>query len=110
MPGSREPGNTAASAWPTALVSRPPHSPVEQSVKRRSVRNFVFLSRELWGLGPYFVAQDYYVGFSYALGAAPWWAWAGGLFSVSAVLVSILALKQSGVAPVIAGALLMQRK
>lgn len=38
-----------------------------------------------------------------ALGAAPWWAWAGGLFSVAAVLVSILALKQSGAAPVIAG-------
>ena len=30
----------------------------------------------LWGFGPYFAAQDYYLGFSYALGAA-FAAWAG---------------------------------
>ena len=36
-------------------------------------------------------------------GSAPWWSWPGGLFSVAAVLVSILALKQGGAAPVIAG-------
>lgn len=35
-------------------------------------------------------------------GSAPWWAWAGGLFSVAVVLASVVALPEVGAAPVIA--------
>ncbi len=39
---------------------------------------------------------------------APWWALGGGLFSVAAVLVGIIAVKQAGAAPLIAGNVLGQ--
>jgi transporter family-2 protein len=35
-------------------------------------------------------------------GAAPWWAWVGGLLSASVVILSIIALPQAGTAAVIA--------
>ena len=41
-------------------------------------------------------------------GSAPFWAWGGGLFSVAAVLASIVALPRVGAGPVIAGTVLGQ--
>lgn len=37
------------------------------------------------------------------LGSAPWWAWGGGLFSVAAVIISVIALPQAGAGAVVAG-------
>lgn len=37
------------------------------------------------------------------LGSAPWWAWGGGLFSVAAVIISVVALPQAGAGAVVAG-------
>lgn len=37
------------------------------------------------------------------LGSAQWWAWGGGLFSVAAVIISVIALPQGGAGAVVAG-------